>query len=483
MSADLDEFFARARAAADSLDAPLAAQARRRGDQRRHRRMALVAVAVFALVAATLGTVTLTTRHHSHPTPATSPSPAAFPSGFAPLHRVGTALDFGSAGRASTGLTLAYGDSVYAAWQTRNQDSLLLARTDLRADAAKRWGPQKISMVGEWQGLALAPDADVLVATVLANEGVAHPERQYLFDASSGRPLWHTGAATTYFITGDVLVAKEGSRLVGRDLRTGRRLWQQTVPQRLAVTAASATEQPSIAGGPRVLSAGDIATLDEEGVLDVFDAHKGSIGLAGTRGFAPGSRLVGGIRAEVYVASPPGKPLTIQGVNAHGGRTVYSGQATSDQYLAVTACFDTLLCFPEGQSLVAVDPSPQQPVVAWRSALSFAPTGVLGQVGAGFILVGPSFGDDEPYVLLDRDGRIVRRLPVTRAPHLDSLHDGVLLGPNGGYARSQPLPISVVTRDGATASLGQISAGGFCSATDDLLACLDDTGVALWSFR
>ncbi|NUR74103.1 MAG: hypothetical protein HOU81_25110 [Hamadaea sp.] len=483
MSTDLDEFFARARAAADSVSIADAPEMRRRGDRRRRRQTAIIVFSVFAVVVATLGGVTLTSRQRSQPQPGDGPQPmpTAAPSGFSSLQRTGTALTFGAPGRQGDALTLAAFGSGYVAWHTRTPDSLVLARIDLWTSRVV-WGPTTIAAQGEVSGLSIARHSGVLIMT----SGISQPVRTTFVDAGSGAELWHTGAIL--FVAGDVVVAIEGADLIGRDVRTGSRRWRyQTTAARADDVLPSDLAAAPSAFGPLVAEdATWIAVMNAAGQVDLFSASRGSAdegrSEAGRRLMGIGSRLAGASHGEVYVTSPAGTPLKITGINATGSRDLYKGTWTSQSPVPVSVCLDTFLCFMEGSELVAVEAGVDHP--AWRTDLGFEPQGRVTQIGARYVVAGGRVSDHTQYKVVDRDGRLVATYaPVQDDQHVDVLRDGVILGPLGTSSSARTLRFAAITRDGEIGELGQIHGTGLCTADDEHLVCLDDTDISTWSFR
>lgn len=494
MSTDLEEFFARARGAADSIAVPVAAEARRRGERRRRRQTAVVVCSVFAIVAASLGTAALTARDRKHPDPAETPGPipSTAPQGFAPLQRTGTPLGFGAAGHQGTGLTLVTDSGLtgsgpmrgFGAWRTQVPDALVIAGIDLRSGRVL-WGPTAVADRGEWEGLSSAPEYNVLAATRFATDSTGDPVTVYFFDTETGRALWYT-TDRVYFIADGVVITAESGDLVGRDLRTGRRLWHH---------ATSATHQGSVApfeepvrqsnAGVPVAITAKMTVLDSAGRLDIFNAHKGFADPARTTAdLAPGSYVASATAAEVLVNTPVGRPLEVTGVAEDGQtRSIYKGRSITTALVPLRDCYSDIVCLIEGNDLVAVTMDAAPPEVAWRTDLGFEPYSKITWAGPGYTVIGGRRGEDSVYAVVDSNGHIVTSYTAPQDQHVDVVREGVVLGPIGNTERPRPLQFTAVTRDGTAGSLGQIVAAGQCSAGDDVLLCLDDSGVTTWSFH
>jgi hypothetical protein len=510
MSVDLDEFFARARAAADALDVPQPSMPRRRGDRRRRRQTALIVCSIFVLVASTLTAVTLTTRDRTHPQPATSPRPSRSaappipttpPTGFAALHAIGTPIPLGPAGRQLTGLALTYEGRGYAAWRTKTPDTIVVAGVDLRT-GARIWGPTVLpagtapEQEGDWMGLTVVPEDKVLVATRFPTFDPQHPAHTYLLDLETGQKLWQV--QRTDIIAGSVLVEIDGRQLVGRDIRTGRILWRHDHSEDYDIIAVDDTVRPRAGAGPVAYMTPLIGILSNPGRLDFVDVHTGqtveSIANAALHG-----RIVGAVKGDVYIEQRTGSRQLVVAGAGRGVRTVSTVRPPEEITIGMSSCFDDYVCFVDDEDLVALNGNRE----VWRVDLKFAPfnnpllrnpapvEGKYVIVGGGIINPTPSYGAGHAsgrhpvYKVVDRSGRVTATYepPAEQTLQADIVRGGVVLIPDMVPLQSRSLRIAAVSENGTPQSLGDVMSTGLCSAEDDALLCINDDAITTWSFR
>lgn len=495
MSTDLDEFFARARSAADSIAIPRAADVRHRGDRRRRRQTTIVVFSVVVFVAATVSGVMLTSRQRAMPHPATTPRPvpSTAPKGFAALHQIGTSVKFGNAGRTSIGSLLIDNGEGFAAWRTAQPDQLVVAAFN-PATGGKAWGPTKIDAQGEWFGLSATPDGQTFVGTVIGNEGTDPPMSYWFIDRHDGSVRWHSNGSLLFITSiipilnpsggppdvGVVIESRNGD-LVGRSLRDGHTLWRLPVgtAQGMHVIPEDPQDEETGQGGLRMSRSQRFLVQESTGQVRYYDSRSGRP--SGDVVDLAGRTVIGAFDGTLYAQSDPSTVLEV--VAVLDGRTatvVYKGESPQTAYLDLTRCFIRRACFVDGGRILMFDP---RSGTTTTITPDFPPARIVAFNTFGILASAAGREPETPYALFDIKGERVGSFLAPGSLDLVTAVAGAVLMPDGRASETRSTGFTALTYDGTTGSLGQIPISGPCAVAGERLLCLDESGVGSWSYR
>jgi outer membrane protein assembly factor BamB len=466
MSADLDEFFARARSTADTLELPPAREVRHRGDVRRQRRTAAVVCTTFAVVAGIIGVVgavTATNGDNGPPAPASTTTAGPPPRGFG-LNLMGTPITFGQQGQRLDVCTLIADRRAYVGWRDTVAGPLRVAAVDL-GSGARIWTVSVAATAGS-TGISVAGDV------LLVQQGASLTT----LDRADGHQVWTT-SRRTLFVAGNTAVGVEGTDLVGRGLRDGNLRWRTAFSNEQAYPMGSGEALPRTFFG--VLAATDpriVVIHDDNPTVQILDSA------TGTRIGQPSNRPSGSVPAlsqgdTIYFVSAPGTPLRIDMLRAG---TISAGyrDTTTYQGTGLVPCFTGLLCFEEaGGTVVALDPSTW--TVAWRTHLDRT-TGIEPAGNLLLVNIGSDFGV-MGFAVLDSTGRQLGRTTLGDVTPLAG-SQGTLLRP----ATAGPVgevDLLALSPTGQVGDLGNLRIGGTCAADQLYLICQTNTGFSYWTYR
>jgi hypothetical protein len=221
MRADLDRLFSALGAHADTVPPPAPERARRRGDQRRRSRVAIICATLVLLVGAGAAVARADFGQRRNPPAAPTPHPTV---AFTTLSPVGTSIPM-ALGRSGVGVASVSDDRVYVAGLDARQHLLLGA--SYLSSGRPVWPIIDSGQSAQWPGLYVR--ANTLVVVAGQQGGSVQPIVVLVFDPATGTKRWQATFADFNLAAFDsVLVTRSAAdhAVLGLDWSTGTPRWR-----------------------------------------------------------------------------------------------------------------------------------------------------------------------------------------------------------------------------------------------------------------